>query len=68
MELLNKAVRGLKGEELDRAIQNTRAYIQKRGYQRETMYHKALYALVARKLELELKGGKNANKRKTSKS
>lgn len=55
MELLNKAVRYLKGEELDRAIQNTRAYIQKRGYQKETMYHKALYLLVAKKLKQELK-------------
>lgn len=51
MEFLMKAINSLKGKELDKAIDNTRAYIQARGYQKETMYHKALYLLVARKLK-----------------
>lgn len=57
MELLMKAINNLKGKELDKAIENTRAYIQARGYQKETMYHKALYLLVARKLKQQIKKG-----------
>lgn len=52
-----KAINNLKGKELDKAIENTRAYIQARGYQKETMYHKALYLLVARKLKQQIKKG-----------
>lgn len=50
-----EAVRGVKAKDLDRYIENTRFYIQARGYQKETNYHRALYLLVARKIKQELK-------------
>ena len=55
--LLIEAIKGLKGKDLDIAINNTRAYIQARGLQKETMYHKSLYLLVAKKMKQELKKG-----------
>jgi hypothetical protein len=55
--LLIEAVKQVKPRDLDLYIENTKAYIQARGYQKETMYHKSLYLLVAKKMKQELKKG-----------
>lgn len=53
--LLMEAVKEVKDKDLDKYIANTKAYIQSKGYQKETNYHRALYLLTAKKMKQELK-------------